>query len=172
MANGRKFDPDKLTAASWFYPLGTLVCVTVDERNLAPGSIVVPITDRGPDKDLMRKGRIIDLSRAAFQKIAPTEWGLVRVTVEPVRDEIKTLPGMDELPRQTALNTNAMVFQKNPVTNSNDIPLIPIHREFQAFANPMGGTVTQQPPRFADVSQGMPDVPGTEIALNRFAIRQ
>ena len=25
MANGKRFDPDKLTAASWFYPLGTRV---------------------------------------------------------------------------------------------------------------------------------------------------
>ena len=32
MANGRKFDPDKLTAASWFYPLGTRVRVTAMEK--------------------------------------------------------------------------------------------------------------------------------------------
>ena len=29
MANGKRFDPDKPTAASWFYPLGTRVRVTV-----------------------------------------------------------------------------------------------------------------------------------------------
>jgi peptidoglycan lytic transglycosylase len=172
MANGRKFDPDKLTAASWFYPLGTLVCVTVQEKNLAPGSIVIPITDRGPDKDLVRKGRIIDLSRAAFQKIAPAEWGLVRVTVEPVTDDTATLPRIVEPPRQSTLHTNATAFPKNPVPNSNNIPPIPIHREFQPVANPMGWTVAQQPLGLANVSQGMPDVAGTEILMNRFAIRQ
>jgi len=29
MANGHRFDPDKLTAASWFYPLGTNVRVSI-----------------------------------------------------------------------------------------------------------------------------------------------
>src|SRR5256885_351299 len=30
MANGKRFNPDKLTAASWFYPLGTTVRVTLN----------------------------------------------------------------------------------------------------------------------------------------------
>ena len=29
MANGKRFNPDKFTAASWFYPLGTKVRVTL-----------------------------------------------------------------------------------------------------------------------------------------------
>src|SRR5262245_5419101 len=31
MANGKRFNPDRLTAASWFYPLGTKVRVTLSE---------------------------------------------------------------------------------------------------------------------------------------------
>ena len=76
MANGHRFNPDKLTAASWFYDLGTRVVVTCDDR-----SVVVEITDRGPAKRLVEKGRIIDLSRAAFEKLADPDVGLIDVTV-------------------------------------------------------------------------------------------
>src|ERR1700686_3697729 len=45
MANGKRFDRNKLTAASWYFPLGTTVRVV----NLKNGkSVVVTITDRGP----------------------------------------------------------------------------------------------------------------------------
>jgi rare lipoprotein A len=86
MANGRKFDPDKFTAASWFYPLGTRVRVTLaSESDLPhPTSVVVTITDRGPARRLVRAGRIIDLARAAFKAIADPAMGLVDVTVEPL----------------------------------------------------------------------------------------
>lgn len=80
MANGKKFDPDKLTAASWFYPLGTRVRVTLRSQ---PGrSVVVTITDRGPAKRLVREGRIIDLAHAAFEQMASPDLGLIPVTVE------------------------------------------------------------------------------------------
>ena len=77
MANGQPFDPDRLTAASWVYPLGTKVLVTHDGQN-----VVVEITDRGPAKRLYRRGRKIDLSRAAFAKLANPDLGLIAVTVE------------------------------------------------------------------------------------------
>jgi rare lipoprotein A len=84
MANGKKFDPDKLTAASWFYPLGTRVRVTVHSPEFEARSVLVTITDRGPAKRLVDQGRVIDLGRAAFQKIAEPDLGLVEVVVEPV----------------------------------------------------------------------------------------
>ena len=77
MANGHRFDPDKLTAASWFYDLGAKVVVTYDDR-----SVVVEITDRGPAKRLVRQGRTIDLSRAAFEKLADPDMGLIDVTIK------------------------------------------------------------------------------------------
>ena len=76
MANGQRFDPDKYTAASWFYDLGTKVVVTHEDR-----SVIVEITDRGPAKSLLKKGRIIDLSRAAFAKLADLDLGVIDVTV-------------------------------------------------------------------------------------------
>jgi len=77
MANGKPFNPDRLTAASWFYPLGTRVVVTHADR-----SVVVEITDRGPAKRLVKEGRKIDLSRAAFAKLADPDLGLIEVIIE------------------------------------------------------------------------------------------
>ena len=76
MANGQRFDPEKLTAASWFFELGTKVVVTHEDR-----SVVVEITDRGPAKRLFQEGRKIDLSRAAFAKLADPDLGLIDVVV-------------------------------------------------------------------------------------------
>jgi rare lipoprotein A len=85
MANGKRFDPDRFTAASWFYPLGTKVRVTLASPSAPKRSVVVTITDRGPDKELVRDGRIIDLSHAPFRQLISPGWGLAAVAVEPVR---------------------------------------------------------------------------------------
>jgi rare lipoprotein A len=84
MANGRKFDPDKPTAASWFYPLGTKLRVTVKSTSGRRRSVQVTVTDRGPAPGLVRGGRIIDLGRAAFEKIAHPDLGLVAVSIQAV----------------------------------------------------------------------------------------
>ncbi len=85
MANGRKFDPDKFTAASWFYPLGTKVRVTATSSANTTRSVLVTITDRGPDPEFVKSGRIIDLSHAPFKMLAHPDLGLVAVTVARVR---------------------------------------------------------------------------------------
>ena len=85
MANGRPFNPDKLTAASWFYPLGSKVQVTLHSAHRAPRHVVVTITDRGPAKDLVDDGRIIDLTEAAFKRLAQPGRGLVAVRVHRLR---------------------------------------------------------------------------------------
>jgi rare lipoprotein A len=77
MANGKRFNPDKLTAASWFYKLGTKVVVTH-----AGHSVVVEITDRGPARYLVSQGRKIDLSHAAFLRLATPDRGLIAVNIQ------------------------------------------------------------------------------------------
>lgn len=84
MANGHKFDPDKLTAASWFYPLGTRVRVTVKSPEFKARSVLVTVTDRGPNKRFVKDGRVIDLAHGAFKRIAHPDVGLIAVAVEPV----------------------------------------------------------------------------------------
>jgi len=86
MANGKIFDPEKRTCASWFYKFGTVLTV----KSLDTGRATeVVVTDRGPNKRLVNKGRIIDLSKRAFQDISPLEKGLTRVIVQ-VKSEIKS----------------------------------------------------------------------------------
>src|SRR3954466_2919634 len=84
MANGKRFNPDKFTAASWFYPLGTKVRVSTNEQPQLRRSVIVTITDRGPAKELVRGGRIIDLGHAPFKQLAHPDLGLIEVIVQPL----------------------------------------------------------------------------------------
>ena len=78
MANGQRFDRHKLTAASWCFPLGTTMRVV----NLKNGqSVVVTITDRGPN---LRLNRILDLSEAAAKRLGYVDQGLTSVFLYPV----------------------------------------------------------------------------------------
>jgi rare lipoprotein A len=78
MANGQPFDRHKLTAASWYFPLGTKVRVV----NVKNGeSVVVTITDRGPN---LRLHRIVDLSEAAAERLGYVGQGLTPVFLYPV----------------------------------------------------------------------------------------
>jgi len=78
MANGQRFDSKRLTAASWYFPLGTSIRV-MNARN--GQSVVVTITDRGPN---LRLHRIIDLSEAAATDLGYLGQGLTTVFVSPV----------------------------------------------------------------------------------------
>ena len=100
MANGKRFNPDKFTAASWFFPLGSKVRVTLAAPSEPPRSVVVTITDRGPAKEYVRDGRIIDLSHAPFKKLAPPYLGLVAVAVQPAdqQPELSRAPPAATIP--------------------------------------------------------------------------
>ena len=70
-ASGERFNQYAMTAAHKTLPMGTRVRVT----NLAnEKSVEVKINDRGP----YIKGRVIDLSRGAFQQIAPLKQGIIK----------------------------------------------------------------------------------------------
>lgn len=84
MANGQPFDPDRLTAASWFYPLGTRVRVSLNAPGDPKKAVEVTITDRGPAWHLVKQGRVIDLGYAAFKELADPRLGLIPVHVEQV----------------------------------------------------------------------------------------
>lgn len=84
MANGQPFDPEKRTAASWFYDFGTVLVVTSLDTGL---STEVVVTDRGPNRRFVKQGRIIDLSKRAFEDICDLRQGLTAVEIE-----VKLLP--------------------------------------------------------------------------------
>lgn len=70
-ATGGRFDQWAMTTAHKTLPFGTVVKVT----NKANGkSVTVKVNDRGP----YIKGRTFDLSRGAFEKIAPLAQGIIR----------------------------------------------------------------------------------------------
>ena len=73
------FDDTRLTCAMWDVPFNTILKVT----NLENGkSVFVRVNDRGPAKRLVREGRIIDLTKAAFSRISDLENGLINIKVE------------------------------------------------------------------------------------------
>jgi len=75
-ANMEIFDDQKLTCAIWDIPFNTLIKVT----NISNGkSVVVRVNDRGPARRLVSQGRIIDLSKSAFAKIADLDKGLIDI---------------------------------------------------------------------------------------------
>ena len=78
-ANGEPFNPNGLTAASWYHRFGSRVKVYNPENGR---TVVVRINDRGPNK---RLGRIIDLSKAAFRKIGRLSKGVVVVCLSKER---------------------------------------------------------------------------------------
>lgn len=75
-ANGEVFDPDDFTCATYAYPFGTRLRVTNLHNHR---STVVRVNDRGPAR---RLNRIVDLSKASFQKIADLKSGLIQVRIE------------------------------------------------------------------------------------------
>jgi len=75
-ASGQTFRQSKLTAAHPTLPFGTKVKVTHTKNER---SVVVVINDRGPTQ----AGRVIDLSRAAADKL-----GMLRAGLAPVRLEV------------------------------------------------------------------------------------
>ena len=78
-ASGQIFDQNALTGAHPTLPFSTKVKVT----NTTNGrSVVVRINDRGP----MQPGRVIDLTRAAADKLAMLRAGLVPVKLEVVAE--------------------------------------------------------------------------------------
>jgi rare lipoprotein A (peptidoglycan hydrolase) len=104
-ASGETFDQDALTAAHPTLPLGSTAVVT----NLETGkSVEVTINDRGPHA----KGRKIDLSRAAAQRIGMTKKGVTRVKIvaTPQRK-----PAKHAMPHTTKSPTT-------PVAASADLP--------------------------------------------------
>jgi rare lipoprotein A len=76
-ANGERFNSRALTAAHKSLPFGSRVRVV----NQATGrSVTIKINDDGPHVP----GRIIDLSEAAFSKIASLGQGVARVCVSKI----------------------------------------------------------------------------------------
>ena len=76
-ASGERFDNGALTTAHQTLPYGTKVKVTNVKNNK---SVVLRVNDRGPTQP----GRILDVSRAAAQRLGFVRAGLTEVKIEVV----------------------------------------------------------------------------------------
>jgi rare lipoprotein A len=85
-ANGERFDPTKMTAASRTLPFDTWVDVTSFDTGK---SVRVRITDRGP---FGHADRIIDLSREAARRLGTAKMGVFRVKLVIVPAAAETQP--------------------------------------------------------------------------------
>lgn len=85
-ANGEIYDQEQLTAAHRTLPLNSIARVT----NIATGqSVTVRITDRGP----FVTDRIVDLSKAAAQRVGVYRHGTARVKIEVLQSPAKITEG-------------------------------------------------------------------------------
>lgn len=82
-ASGERYQPQALTAAHRNLPLGTVLRVS---RRDGQRTVYVRINDRGP---FGNRRRILDLSRAAFERLASTRAGVLEVRAEVVSYGIK-----------------------------------------------------------------------------------
>ena len=74
-ASGERYRGDELTAAHRTLPFGTRLRVT----NLGNGrSVEVVVNDRGPH----RRGRVLDVSRRAAERLGMVRDGVARVRIE------------------------------------------------------------------------------------------
>jgi len=80
-ASGERFNENDFTCAMRRRDFGKYYKVT----NLANGkSVIVRHNDFGPNKKLHDQGRVVDLSKAAFQAISSLKLGVINIKVEEV----------------------------------------------------------------------------------------
>lgn len=83
-ASGERFNENDFTCAMRSRDFGKCYKVT----NLATQkSVIVRHNDFGPNKKLHKNGRIVDLSKAAFAKIADLKKGVINVSVVEVPNQ-------------------------------------------------------------------------------------
>ena len=79
-ASGEPYDPRAFTAANRDLPFGTVLRVV---RIDTGASVIVRVNDRGP---FGQRRRIVDLSRAAAERLDMISRGVVNVRVEVLED--------------------------------------------------------------------------------------
>ncbi len=99
-ASGEIYDPMDMTVAHRILPFGTRLKIwkwspswSWDDKDF----IVVRVNDRGP----YHEDRILDLSRKAFESLAPTSRGVIDVIFEVYSDNLTVQPTIPEQIRPT-----------------------------------------------------------------------
>lgn len=85
MANGQPYNPNRFTVATWDYPLGAVLRIEYTSRAGVVRTCLCEVTDRGPAKYLVEKGRRFDLSYSAFRQLENPKFGVIRVTAVRIK---------------------------------------------------------------------------------------
>lgn len=100
-AYGEVYDKSKLTAAHKLYPYGSMIKVTrLDNKK----SVTVKVIDKGP----FIKGRVVDLSKAAAERL-----GLVNDGIAEVKVELISTPGKED---ELAKDENPLAGDESVIT--------------------------------------------------------
>ena len=78
-AYGKRYDSSKLVCASWEFPEGTKLKVSLGKSR----HVIVTVADKGPGRRFAKERRI-DLSLGAFRKLCSPSAGLITVTVKKI----------------------------------------------------------------------------------------
>lgn len=105
-SSGKLFDPDRYTVASWFYPLGTRLLLQTNFSPHGKKSIIVEVTDRGPNRKLLKDNNvIIDVTPAVARALSVPGLDLVKTGRFNVNLQRVRLPEPDiPLPSQRPEN--------------------------------------------------------------------
>ena len=81
-ASGERFNENDLTCAMRSREWGAKYRITNLDNNK---SVIVRLNDFGPNKKLWNKGRKVDLSKGAFERIASLRQGVINVKIEKIK---------------------------------------------------------------------------------------
>ena len=81
-ATGEIYNEEDLTCAMRRRDFGKYYKITNQENGK---SVIVRHNNFGPNKKLHDAGRIVDLSRKAFEQIADLDKGVIKITIEEVK---------------------------------------------------------------------------------------
>ena len=116
MANGQRYHSDSMFCAHRTHPFGTKLKIT-HLRNHK--SVIVKVTDRGP----FGRGRVVDLSWGAAEKLGLVAAGVAKVKVEVFRGEIDS-----EIDTHPNDSTDLLIDYAD---RDYELPFMPIKKEKQ-----------------------------------------
>jgi len=80
-ASGEVFNDKLFTCASWHFPINSFIKVT-NKNNKK--SIIVRVNDR-LSRRLARAGRVLDLSKASFSRLACLDEGIIPIEIKIIK---------------------------------------------------------------------------------------
>lgn len=121
MANGQRYHKDSMVCAHRTYPFGTLLKITHMKNHK---TVIVKVTDRGP----FGRGRIVDLSWGAAEKLGMIAAGVAKVKIERFTGEIDS-----EIDTHPNDSTDLLIDYED---RDYELPFLPQKRSSKPVATP------------------------------------